>query len=75
MDILTNVMMINQLKSKLFLKYSTCVEMFWKSTNTPGGNPFSETPRGGCSNAKILTKNDEVAVFHNFDHLKYAEYL
>ena len=46
-----------------------CVVKFKKSTNTPGGNQFSE--HHGGLNSKILSKKKaEKSVFHNFDPLK-----
>ena len=59
--------------TKIKVILEICVVKFKKSTNTPGGNQFSE--HHGGLNSKILSKKKaEKSVFHNFDPLKYAEH-
>ena len=59
--------------TKIKVILEMCVVKFKKSTNTPGGNQFSEH-HGGVKLQNFVEKKAEKSVFHNFDPLKYAKH-
>ena len=60
--------------TKIKVILEMCVVLkFKKSTNTPGGNQFSEH-HGGVKLQNFVEKKAEKSVFQNFDPLKYAEH-